>query len=184
MERSVEAGWLARLNLEAGGFTLMMEALMMLLSAEMPVDALADLLDGHDTRLWRVLMHCVEQAHAKSDWSALRRIAVDETSARARATLRDQCAGCRELTFASSWSRDVAQRPSEPSLPDRGDCHGYEPSLCEGSYDAGQVDGRPTLDLEASNWRKRTDPGGTEPVSSIWLSLLVRQFCDMPHWHL
>jgi transposase len=48
----------------------------------MPVDAMADLLDEHDTRLWRVLMHYVEQAHAKSDWSAVRRIAVDETSAR------------------------------------------------------------------------------------------------------
>jgi transposase len=59
-----------------------MEALIMLLSAEMPVDAMADLLDEHDTRLWRVLMHYVEQAHAKSDWSTLRRIAVDETSAR------------------------------------------------------------------------------------------------------
>ena len=67
---------------EGSGFTLMMEALMMLLSAEMPVDAMADLLDEHDTRLWRVLMHYVEQAHAKSDWSAVRRIAVDETSAR------------------------------------------------------------------------------------------------------
>jgi hypothetical protein len=31
----------------------MMEALMMELSAEMPVDAMADLLDEHDTRLWR-----------------------------------------------------------------------------------------------------------------------------------
>src|SRR5215510_9959097 len=40
------------------------------------------LLDEHDTRLWRVLMHYVEQAHAKKDWSAVRRIAVDETSAR------------------------------------------------------------------------------------------------------
>jgi transposase len=60
----------------------MMEALMMLLSAEMPVNAMADLLDEHDTRLWRVLMHHVEQAHAKRDWSAVRRIAVDETSAR------------------------------------------------------------------------------------------------------
>jgi transposase len=67
---------------EGSGFTLMMEALMMLLSAEMPVDAMADLLDEHDTRLWRVLMHYVDQAHAKSDWSAVRRIAVDETSAR------------------------------------------------------------------------------------------------------
>ena len=36
---------------EGSGFTLMMEALMMLLSAEMPVDAMADLLDEHDTRL-------------------------------------------------------------------------------------------------------------------------------------
>jgi transposase len=67
---------------EGSGFTLMMEALMMLLSAEMPVNAMADLLDEHDTRLWRVLMHYVEQAHAKSDWNAVRRIAVDETSAR------------------------------------------------------------------------------------------------------
>ena len=67
---------------QGSGFTLTMEALIMLLSAEMPVDAMADLLDEHDTRLWRVLMHYVEQAHAKSDWSTLRRIAVDETSAR------------------------------------------------------------------------------------------------------
>jgi transposase len=67
---------------EGSGFTLMMEALVMMLSAEMPVDAMADLLDEHDTRLWRVLMHYVEQAHAQSDWSAVRRIAIDETSAR------------------------------------------------------------------------------------------------------
>jgi transposase len=67
---------------EGSGFTLMMEALMMVLSAEMPVDAMADLIDEHDTRLWRVLMHYVDQAHAKSDWSAVGRIAVDETSAR------------------------------------------------------------------------------------------------------
>src|ERR1700747_673995 len=48
----------------------------------MPVDAMANLLAEHDTRLWRVLMYYVEQAHAKSDWSEVRRIAVDETSAR------------------------------------------------------------------------------------------------------
>src|SRR6516164_4059240 len=74
----VQAPW-AR---EGSGFTLVMEALMMLLSAQMPVDAMAGLLDEHDTRLWRVLMHYVEQAHAKKDWSGVRQIAVDETSAR------------------------------------------------------------------------------------------------------
>ena len=52
---------------EGSGFTLLMEALMMLLSAEMPVDAMADLIDEHDTRLWQVLMHYVEQAHSKSE---------------------------------------------------------------------------------------------------------------------
>jgi transposase len=58
------------------GVTLMMEALMMLLSAQMPVDAMADLLDEHDTCVWRVLMDYVEQAHTKSGWSVVRRIAV------------------------------------------------------------------------------------------------------------
>src|SRR6202023_1767154 len=67
---------------EGSGFTLMMEALVALLSAEMPVNAIADLIDEHDTRLWRIMRHYVEQAHAKSDWSEVRRIAVDETSAR------------------------------------------------------------------------------------------------------
>src|ERR1700724_3870850 len=57
---------------EGSGFTLMMEALIMLLSAEMPVDAMADLLDEHDTRLWRVLMHYVEGGHATNEWSAAR----------------------------------------------------------------------------------------------------------------
>src|SRR5262245_59407611 len=59
-----------------------MEALVMLLSAQMPVAGIADLLQESDTRLWRVLIHYVEQAQAGRDWKALRRIAVDETSAR------------------------------------------------------------------------------------------------------
>jgi transposase len=67
---------------EGSGFTLLMEALVMLLSAQMPVDGIADLLQESDTRLWRVLIHYVEQAQARRDWKAVRRIAVDETSAR------------------------------------------------------------------------------------------------------
>jgi len=74
----VEVPW-AR---EGSGFTLLMEALVMLLSAQMPVDGMSDLLGETDTRLWRVLIHYVEQAQARRDWSKVRRIAVDETSAR------------------------------------------------------------------------------------------------------
>jgi hypothetical protein len=42
---------------EGSGFTLMMEALMMLLSAKMPVDAMADLLDEHNSFACRYLRH-------------------------------------------------------------------------------------------------------------------------------
>ena len=67
---------------EGSGFTLLMEALVMCLSAQMPVDGIADLLQESDTRLWRVLIHYVEQARGRRDWKTVRRIAVDETSAR------------------------------------------------------------------------------------------------------
>src|ERR1700709_2121057 len=39
------------------GFTLMLEALAMLLVRDMPVRAVAELLGEEDTRLWRVVQH-------------------------------------------------------------------------------------------------------------------------------
>lgn len=64
------------------GFTLMMEAMIMLLCQRMPVAEAAEMLGEQDTRLWRVLCHHVEAAQAGRDWGGLRRILVDETSAR------------------------------------------------------------------------------------------------------
>jgi hypothetical protein len=63
-------------------FALLFEALVMLLCREMPMAEVADTLGEHDTRLWRVAAHYVEAAHAKSCWAKVRRISVDETSAR------------------------------------------------------------------------------------------------------
>ena len=121
---------------EGSGFTLMMEALMMLLSAEMPVDAMADLLDEHDTRLWRVLMHYVGQAHAKSDWSAVRRIAVDETSARrgqhyvtnvldAKNSRLLLMVEGRSSEALAAFAKALVEHGGD-ARPDRSDCHGYE----------------------------------------------------------
>jgi transposase len=67
---------------EGSGFTLLFEALVMLLCREMPMAAVADGLGEHDTRLWRVAAHYVEKAHANASWAQVRRISVDETSAR------------------------------------------------------------------------------------------------------
>lgn len=64
------------------GFTRLFEAWALLLVREMPVSEAARTLGIHDTRLWRLLNHYVDKAHAEADWSDLKRVGVDETSRR------------------------------------------------------------------------------------------------------
>jgi transposase len=64
------------------GFTLLFEALAMMLCQRMPVSEAAECLREMDTRLWRVVMHYVDQAQSARDWSAVKRVLVDETSAK------------------------------------------------------------------------------------------------------
>src|SRR6266516_1019973 len=76
--RQVELAW-AR---EGSGFTLLFEALLMALVAEMPVRAVAELVGEHDTRVWRVVHHYVDAARAREDLSTVERLGIDETSFR------------------------------------------------------------------------------------------------------
>ena len=64
------------------GFTLLFEALAMTLMTAMPVAAAARLIKEHDTRMWRVLHHWVEEARKRADYAEVRRVAIDETAAR------------------------------------------------------------------------------------------------------
>jgi transposase len=64
------------------GFTLLFEALAMTLMTAMPVAAAARLVGEHDTRMWRVLHHWVEQARERADYADVKRVAIDETAAR------------------------------------------------------------------------------------------------------
>jgi transposase len=64
------------------GFTLLFEALVMFLVREMPVKVAAALLGEHDTRIWRVLDYYVQIARAQADYSEVKRVGIDETSAR------------------------------------------------------------------------------------------------------
>ncbi|NLG84791.1 MAG: ISL3 family transposase [Firmicutes bacterium] len=59
-------------------FTLLFEALALV--AQMPVAAVARIVDEHDTRLWRVVHHYVDMARAAEDHSQVRNIAIDETA--------------------------------------------------------------------------------------------------------
>jgi len=64
------------------GFTLLFEAMVMTMVSAMPVKAVARIVDEHDTRLWRVVHHYVDEARARTDASEVTRVAMDETAAR------------------------------------------------------------------------------------------------------
>ncbi len=74
--KQVEVPW-AR---PGSGFTLLFEVFVLALVKEMSVAAVGRLAGEHDTRLWRVLHHCVEEAREEMDVSEVERIGVDETS--------------------------------------------------------------------------------------------------------
>jgi transposase len=64
------------------GFTLLFEALAMMLMQSMPVASAAKIVGEYDGRLWRVLHHYIDEARAKVDMSKVTRIGVDETAAK------------------------------------------------------------------------------------------------------
>lgn len=74
--RTVNIDW-AR---PGAGFSLYFEYHVMSLILEMPVAAVARKVGEHDTRLWRVFKHYVNQAMENMDVSNVTRIAMDETS--------------------------------------------------------------------------------------------------------
>jgi len=77
--KTVEVPW-ARPQV---GFTLLMEAFILaLVQNGMTPRQVGRLIDEHDTRIWRVLEHYVEQARAEADYSEVRAVGVDETSRR------------------------------------------------------------------------------------------------------
>jgi len=76
--KEVEVPWARK----GSGFSLLFEAFVMAMVAEMPVSAVAEMVGEHDTRLWRIIRHYVEEAHERSDWSGVEAVAIDETSTR------------------------------------------------------------------------------------------------------
>lgn len=64
------------------GFTLLFEAMIMILGKSMPVKTIANFVNEHDTRLWRILHHYVDEARGKADHSQVKKVGMDETSRR------------------------------------------------------------------------------------------------------
>ncbi len=76
--KTVELPW----TRSRSGFTALFEALIMIMAREMPVAAIAAIVGEHDTRIWRVLHHHVEEARREADFSEVRRVGMDETASR------------------------------------------------------------------------------------------------------
>jgi transposase len=113
------------------GFTLMMEAMILLLCQQMPVAAVARHLGETDKRIWRVVDFYVTKAHEAKDWSGVRRVLVDETSTKrghhyatnfVDADTKDLlfCTEGRKAdalgAFAREFARHVAHPAKSPSL--------------------------------------------------------------------
>lgn len=64
------------------GFTLLFEAMLMVLVKAMPVKSVAEFVGEHDTRIWRVLHHYVDKGRAEAKDVDVRRVGVDETSSK------------------------------------------------------------------------------------------------------
>ena len=67
---------------QGSGFTLLFEGLVLAMCKEMPVNTVATLVGEHDTRLWRVLHHYIEEAREGLDFSNVRHVGMDETSSK------------------------------------------------------------------------------------------------------
>ena len=60
---------------------MLFEALALTFAKAMPVAKVAAMTREHDTRIWRVLEHHVHAARDRADFSGVRMVGMDETSA-------------------------------------------------------------------------------------------------------
>ena len=56
------------------GFTLLFEALVMMMAKAMPVIAAGRIVNEYDTLVWRIVTHYVDAARAKADHSTVTQI--------------------------------------------------------------------------------------------------------------
>jgi transposase len=62
------------------GFTLLFEALALLMCQQMPVAGAAKIMQAHANSLWRILSHYVDKAVDAADYSGVTQVGVDECS--------------------------------------------------------------------------------------------------------
>ena len=104
---------------------MLFEALALTFAAAMPVAKVAAMTREHDTRNWRVLEHHVHAARDQQDFSGVRKVGMDETSARKGqdyvSLFADLAAGRvlfategRSADTVAAFAADLAERGGDP----------------------------------------------------------------------
>ncbi len=116
------------------GFTLLFEALVMILAREMPVKALSKIVKEHDTRLWRILNHYVQETRSKADFSSVREVGVDGTSSKRGhnyVTLFVELKEPRTLFAAEDTDASTLNRFNADLESHKGDAKAIEEICCD-----------------------------------------------------
>ena len=74
--------WVPPWGRTQSGFTVLFEAMVMLLAKEMPISRIGEIVGEHDTRIWRVVRHHVGCAYAKKSFASVSMVGCDETSSK------------------------------------------------------------------------------------------------------
>jgi len=134
--KQVEVPW-AR---PGSGFTLLFEMLVLHLSREMSIAAVAEFVTEHANRIWRILSHYVERARKRVDLSSFHILGIDEFSARkghVYMTSFSDLAASRVLYVGQSrrkevvkeFVEDLKEREVDPGKTDLVFCDMWDPYL-------------------------------------------------------
>jgi transposase len=107
------------------GFTLLFEALVCSFAA-MPMAKVAAMTREHDTRIWRIVEHHVGAARDQEDFTGVRKVGMDETSARKGqdyvSIFADMVAGRvlfategRDAATVARFAADLAEHGGDPA---------------------------------------------------------------------
>lgn len=124
------------------GFTLLFEAMIMLMAKSMPVKTIAAMVGEHDTRLWRIIHHYVDQARDQEDFSSVTTVGVDETSSKRGhnyVTIFADLASSKVLFATEGKDASTVQRFRDDLAEHRGDpasktefCSDMSPAFIKG----------------------------------------------------
>ena len=116
------------------GFTLLFEAMVLVLARQMPVRAMSRIVKEHDTRLWRVLDHYVQEIRKEADFSSVTEVGVDETSSKRGhnyVTLFVDLEGPKAIFATEGKDASTLERFKEDLESHKGNANSIEEICCD-----------------------------------------------------